>query len=91
MRKGKKRRSLVAGCRYRLSPESDVRSHLRSHPAAVPVWLNPEVPGDPKRIIIKPLKKDPNLRYQPASENQRDFQAAEAGSRLRLLGRTNGP
>jgi eukaryotic-like serine/threonine-protein kinase len=65
--------------------------------AAVPaVRLNPDVPSDLERLIVKCLEKDRNLRYQHASEIRGDLQRLkrdiESGQQriLRLSPRTKG-
>lgn len=48
-------------------------SILNKAPVA-PVRLNPDVPAELERIILKCLEKDPDLRYQHASEIRSDLQ-----------------
>jgi eukaryotic-like serine/threonine-protein kinase len=47
---------------------------LLTRDATAPVRLNPRLPADLEQIINKALEKDPNLRYQHASEMRTDLQ-----------------
>ena len=41
-----------------------------------PITYNPEIPVSVNRIILKAMQKDPNLRYQNATEMLRDLSLA---------------
>ena len=41
-----------------------------------PITYNPEIPISVNRIILKAMQKDPNLRYQNATEMERDLSMA---------------
>jgi eukaryotic-like serine/threonine-protein kinase len=47
---------------------------ILSRTAVSPVRLNPDVPSDLERIVIKCLEKDRNLRYQHAADIRTDLQ-----------------
>jgi serine/threonine protein kinase len=64
---------------------------LRKEPTA-PVRLNPEVPAELERIILKALERDRELRYQHASEMRADLrrQARETESSLKRIPADSG-
>ena len=65
------------GDRYVAFPRGKHWCHLRVHPEPLPVppvRLNPDVPTELERIIVKCLEKDRNLRYQHASDILTDLQ-----------------
>ena len=68
------------------------KSILDDAPAA-PVRLNPDLPTELERIIFKSLEKDPNLRYQHASEIRTDLRRlkrdTESGRRVASIGTRN--
>jgi len=51
---------------------------------AAPVDMHPELPRELERIINKALEKDPDLRYQSASDMRADLQRLKHASDLRL-------
>src|SRR5262245_9937848 len=51
-----------------------VLESIFTKPPVSPVRLNPNVPTELERIILKALEKDPKLRYQHASELRTDLQ-----------------
>ena len=57
------------------TPVSVALKHLQEIPTE-PIKLNPSVPLAVNNIIMKAMKKDPNLRYQSATEMLRDLTLA---------------
>ena len=49
-------------------------------PPAAPQSVNPAVPGDLDRLVMKALEKDPGLRYQTAQEMKAGLQGVSRGS-----------
>ncbi|MGA2372007.1 MAG: protein kinase [Candidatus Korobacteraceae bacterium] len=56
-----------------------------------PVRLNPDLPADLERIVLKCLEKDRNLRYQHASELRTDLQRLKRDSESGRLTTTTRP
>ena len=58
---------------------------ILNRPPTAPVRLNPEVPDGLERIVLKALEKDPEIRYQHASEIRADLKRlrrdTESGSK----------
>lgn len=52
-----------------------IRLHTRT-PVPKMTLIRPDVPANLERIVLKALQKDPNERYQTASELSRDLQEA---------------
>ncbi len=63
---------------------------LHKAPTA-PVRINPGLPDELERIISKALDKDPNLRYQNASDLRADLKRLKRDSGLRHSAITAGP
>ncbi|MBN1566368.1 MAG: protein kinase [Acidobacteria bacterium] len=63
---------------------------LHKAPTA-PVRINPDLPDELERIINKALDKDPNLRYQNASDLRADLQRLKRDSGLRHSSVAAGP
>lgn len=57
------------------TPVSVALKHLQEMPKE-PIKLNPSIPLAVNNIIMKAMKKDPNLRYQSATEMLRDLTLA---------------
>lgn len=61
------------------TPIATVFKHINA-PLSLPRTLNPEIPEELERIIIKSLEKDPNERYQDAAEFVADLEAFLQGA-----------
>ncbi len=59
---------------------AEILEALLTKEAAAPVRKNPLVPAELEQIINKALEKDPNLRYQHASEMRTDLQRQKRGT-----------
>ena len=59
---------------------AEILEALLTKEAAAPVRKNPLVPVELEQIINKALEKDPNLRYQNASEIRTDLQRLKRGT-----------
>ncbi|MCI8519485.1 MAG: serine/threonine protein kinase [Clostridia bacterium] len=57
------------------TPVSVALKHMQETPKE-PITLNPAIPLAANRIVMKAMKKDPNLRYQSATEMLRDLTLA---------------
>ena len=57
------------------TPVSVALMHMQEQPVE-PITLNPNIPTAVNKIVIKAMQKDPNLRYQSASEMLRDLSMA---------------
>ena len=57
------------------TPVSVALKHMQEAPKE-PITLNPAIPLAANRIVMKAMKKDPNLRYQSATEMLRDLTLA---------------
>ncbi len=57
------------------TPVSVALKHLQEQPVE-PIKLNPNIPVSINKIIMKALQKDPNLRYQTATEMLVDLRKA---------------
>ena len=57
------------------TPVSVALKHMQEIPKE-PILLNPAVPPAVNRIVMKAMKKDPNLRYQSATEMLKDLTLA---------------
>ena len=55
------------------TPVSVALKHMQEEPAE-PITLKPELPKSLNKIIMKAMQKDPNLRYQTATEMIKDLE-----------------
>jgi serine/threonine protein kinase/tetratricopeptide (TPR) repeat protein len=53
---------------------------ILNRPAVPPLRLNPELPPELERIILKSLEKDPRLRYQTAADLEADLRRLKRDS-----------
>jgi tetratricopeptide (TPR) repeat protein len=53
---------------------------ILNRPPAPPLRLNPEMPAELERIILKSLEKDPRLRYQTAADLEADLRRLKRDS-----------
>ncbi|MGA8154414.1 MAG: protein kinase [Terriglobales bacterium] len=62
---------------------------ILNRPPTPPVRFNPEIPDSLERIILKALEKDPDIRYQHASELRADLKRlkrdTESGTRPAIV------
>ncbi len=58
------------------SSEAEILEQVRDPKVAAPSELNPEVPPDVDRIVLKALDPDPESRYQSAADFEHDLEEA---------------
>ncbi len=56
--------------------ETEILEQVRDPQVAIPSSLNPQVPPDVDRIILRALQRDPGARYQSAADIGRALEAA---------------
>ena len=76
---------------FRGEGSGDIFDAILNKAPAAPVRLNPEVPVELDRIILKALEKDRDLRYQHASEMRADLKRLKRETESGRIGAQSAP